>query len=97
METDKKGYNNFVTGVLIGSALGGLAALLLAPKSGKDIRADIKTTGQKAFEEAKGFVGKVNHQVSEKRERAKSLWSCIKGEASPQYRVESAEESVADA
>jgi gas vesicle protein len=97
METEKKGYNYFLTGLLISSAFGGLAGLLFAPKSGKELRADIKTTGQKVVEETKGFVGNVNHQFSEKCERAKNIWSCIKGETSPQYRTESAEESVGEA
>ncbi|MFB3886948.1 MAG: YtxH domain-containing protein [Thermodesulfobacteriota bacterium] len=97
METTKRGGNNFLTGLLIGSAVGGLAGLLFAPKSGKELRDDIKTSGQKAFEETKGFIGRVNHQVSEKSEKAKNIWSCIKGEASPQYRVESAEESAGEA
>ncbi len=97
METKERKYNHFLTGLLIGGALGGVAGILLAPKSGRDLRADIKTTGQKAFEETKGFVGEVNRQFSEKREKARNLWSCIKGEASPQCKVESAEESVGEA
>ena len=94
---EKWRYNNFVTGLLIGSALGGLAGLLFAPKSGRELRAGIKTTRQKAFEETKDLIGKVNHQVSETGQRARNAWSCIKGEFLPEHRIESPEESVGEA
>ena len=94
METEKRRNGSFLTGLLIGGALGGVAGLLFAPKSGSELRADIKTTGQKAIEGTKGVMGEVNRQASEQRERARNLWSCVKGETSPQYRAESAEESV---
>ena len=97
METRERKYNHFLIGLLIGSALGGVAGLIFAPKSGRDLRTDIKKTGQKAFGETKGFIGEVSRQFSEKREKARDIWSCIKGETSPQYRVESAEESVGEA
>ena len=97
MERIERKYNHFLTGLLVGGALGGVAGLLFASKSGRELRAKIKTTGQKAFEETKGFIGGVNRQVSEKRDKARNIWSCIKGETSPQYRVESPEESVGEA
>ncbi len=94
MEMGKRRSGSFLTGLLIGGALGGVAGLLFAPKSGSELRADIKTTGQRAVEGTKGFIGEVNRQASEKRERARNLWSCVKRETSPQYKAESAEESV---
>ena len=99
MERIERKYNHFLTGLLVGGALGGVAGLLFAPKSGRELRGEIKTTGQKAIEETKGFIGEVNRQVSEKRERAKNIWSCIKekGETSPQYSDGSVEESIGEA
>ena len=93
METTNRKYYRFTTGLLIGSALGGLAALLFAPKSGKELRADMKTAGEKTFEGAKDFVGKANRRVSETRQKARNVWSCIRerGETAPQYEAESAE------
>ena len=40
-------------GFLIGSAVGALTAILLAPKSGKDLRADITEMGNDAVDGAK--------------------------------------------
>lgn len=99
MEMEDRKYRHFLNGLFIGGALGGLAGLLFAPKSGKELRADIKTTGQKAVEETKDFIGKASHQVSETRDRARNILSCIKerGESSAQDRAESAEESVGEA
>lgn len=42
MATDRK--TNFVVGTLLGGAVGTIAALLLAPKSGCDLRQDIADT-----------------------------------------------------
>jgi len=85
--------------LLIGSALGGLAGLLFAPKSGKELRADIKTKGEKTFEEAKDFIGKANRRVSETRQKARNIWSCIseRGETTPRYEAESVEEFAGEA
>jgi gas vesicle protein len=99
METKEWKYNHFLTGLLTGAALGGVASLFFAPKSGRELRADIKTTGQKAFEETRGFIGKASRQISETRQRARNIWSCVKEDresASP-YGTESVEESVGEA
>jgi gas vesicle protein len=99
METENRRHNYFMTGLLMGAALGGMAGLLFAPKSGRELRSDIKTTGQKAFEETKGVIGKASRQVSETRQRARDIWSCMKGkgETAAQNDTESLEESVGEA
>jgi len=99
METTNRKYYRFTTGLLIGSALGGLAALLFAPKSGKELRADIKTAREKTFKEAKDFIGKANSRVFETRQKARNIWSCIRerGETAPQYEAESGEEFAGEA
>ena len=43
---------NFISGLLIGSALGGLIALLYAPTSGKKLRRKIGDKTEEIFEEA---------------------------------------------
>ena len=48
MITSEKEHNHFFTGLLIGGIVGGLASLLLAPISGKELGADIKETREKA-------------------------------------------------
>jgi gas vesicle protein len=99
METKDKKYYRFLSGLLIGSALGGVAGLLFAPKSGRELRADIKTTGLNTLEGTKDFIGKANHRVSETRQKASNIWSRIKerGETAPQYQAESVEESAGEA
>ena len=44
---------HFFMGFLIGGVLGALAGILLAPKSGKDLRSDIKENGSKVLKDAK--------------------------------------------
>ena len=99
METTNRKYYRFTTGLLIGSALGGLVALLFAPKSGKELRADMKTAGEKTFKEAKDFIGEANRRVSETRQKARNIWSCIsdRGEKAPQLEAESREEFAGEA
>jgi gas vesicle protein len=99
METTGRKYYRFMTGLLIGSAMGGLAGLLFAPKSGRELRADIRTAGEKTFKETKDFIGKANRRASETRQKARNIWSCIRerGEAAPRYGAESAEEFAGEA
>ncbi len=99
METEERKHSHFLQGLLIGGFLGGLAGLLFAPKSGRELRADIRTTGQKAREETKAFIGRASHQVSGTGQKTRDIWSCIKGkgDAAPQYRPESTEDSVGEA
>jgi gas vesicle protein len=58
--------NHFVWGFLIGGIMGALAGLFLAPKSGKELRAELKEKGSEAFEDAKEFY-------SEARVKAKAI------------------------
>jgi gas vesicle protein len=99
METTNKRNYNFLTGLLFGGALGGVAALLLAPKSGKELRTDIQETGKKAIHETEAFFDKAGHRVSEARQRATGLWGCIKEKKGnePSYTMESGEDVVGEA
>ena len=99
METTNNRNHNFLTGLLFGGVLGGVAALLLAPKSGKELRGDIQETGKKAIHETEAFFGKANHRVSEARQRARGLWGRIneKKGNQPSYTMESGEDMVGEA
>jgi gas vesicle protein len=59
-------YGNFLRGLLIGGFLGALAGILFAPKSGKEMRAELKEKGHEAFGEAKDFY-------SDARSKAKAI------------------------
>ncbi len=52
-QNGNNGY--FLKGLLIGSLGGALAGLLLAPKSGKELREDIKEKGSDALNGTKEF------------------------------------------
>jgi len=99
MEGTERKYGHFLAGFLIGGALSGLATLLFAPRSGKELRSDIRETRDKVFNEARGFYDKANHQVSDVRERAKNFVGRIKekGAGSPQYTAGSPGEMVWEA
>ena len=98
METNDRRYGHFFKGLLVGGFWGGLAGLFYAPKSGKELRADIKETREKASKEAKEILGKASQQISETRQRVKHILSFIKqkGEAAPRYD-EPVEEFVGEA
>ena len=67
---------HFFMGLLIGGALGALAGILFAPKSGKELRSDIKEKGNDVLKDAKeiytdactnakDMIEEVKHQVKE--------------------------------
>ena len=106
MEATNRRNHSFLTGLFLGGVLGGIAALLLAPKSGKKLRDDIQETGKKAVEtgkkaihETEAFFGKAGHRVSEARERARGILGCIKEKKGnePSYAMESGEDVVGEA
>ncbi|MDQ3908454.1 MAG: YtxH domain-containing protein [Acidobacteriota bacterium] len=61
---------------LLGGAVGAIAALLLAPKSGRELRADIADTARKgvegAREKAVDYYGQTRERATEFYETAKS-------------------------
>ncbi len=87
MEKEERVHNYFFTGLLVGGFLGGLTGLLSAPKSGKELRRDIRDTGENTLKETKEIFEKASQKISEVPERAKHIFSCIKqkGESMPRY------------
>ena len=66
MTENENGRGGFLRGLLIGSALGALAGLLFAPKSGKELRSELKRKGEEVLDEAGDLY-------SEARARAKII------------------------
>ena len=62
-----KSNNSFLTGLLAGAAIGGIIALLYAPKSGKETREQLK----KKFSELEEELENLKGQASQKTGRAK--------------------------
>jgi gas vesicle protein len=90
MEEQEKTKVNFFKGLFIGGALGALAGILFAPKSGKDLRSDIKDKGNKilndgkeiyadASTKAKEIFGEVKHQAKDLKEDAEDAGEKIAG------------------
>jgi gas vesicle protein len=76
MPEHKNQRGHLVMGFLMGSFLGAVAGILLAPKSGKDLRADINKKGHEVLKEAKeiyadagtkakGIIEKARYQVEQ--------------------------------
>ena len=58
----KKSTGHFVLGAIFGMALGAIAGVLSAPKSGKETRAGIKAKGGKIYRNQKENLGKIYHE-----------------------------------
>lgn len=64
--------NDFIKGALLGGVLGSVAALLMAPKAGKDLRDDIV--------EGYNTINKRSHQfASDVRDQGQSLYDTVNG------------------
>lgn len=72
--------SKFAVGALLGAAIGAASGLLLAPKSGKETREDLKKQADKAYKNleksgkdvatgAEEAVGRVKHQAEELKDR----------------------------
>lgn len=72
METNKINHAGMWKGLMAGSILGAAAGFLLAPKSGKELRSDIKGKTDKALEETKRVY-------SDSRTRFRNALACVAG------------------
>ena len=66
METEKGYGKGIIKGFLIGGTVGGLVSLFFAPKSGKELRKDIKDKSTK-------YVGEAGKIIHEGKLKAKDL------------------------
>ena len=69
MAEHEKPQCRFSMGLLIGGALGALAVILFAPKSGKELRSDIKEKRSEVLKDAKEIyadAGKKKKRASRK-------------------------------
>ncbi len=75
METRNCGL--FLGGLFLGGFLGGAAALFFAPKSGEELRSDVKHQGEKAFGEAKKLYSGAETKAKTLFEDAKHVFSGV--------------------
>ena len=81
MEEHEKTKVNFFKGVLIGGAVGALAGILFAPKSGKNLRSDIKDKGNEILNEGKKIYVEASTKAKEIIEDVKHQANDLKREA----------------
>lgn len=56
MSSDNNGGNGFLIGLIAGSALGAIVGLLYAPKSGKELRDDIRAKSNEYLDDADQYI-----------------------------------------
>ena len=71
----------FCMGLLIGGALGALVGIFFAPKSGKELRSDIKDKGSEVLKDAKKIYADASTKTKEIIEEAKYQAKELKKEA----------------
>jgi gas vesicle protein len=76
----------FIFGLLAGSAIGAILALLYAPKSGRELRADLKSKTDELMDNAETILQdartKIPDIASEARKRGEQVISEVKTQAS---------------
>jgi gas vesicle protein len=96
MEND--GGYGFVSGLFLGATLGAMAALLFAPKSGRDVRADLYTGGERlkerASHKASDLIGRGEAALERAKEAARETADGVKRGAS--RLVRKGEEALED-
>jgi gas vesicle protein len=88
-----------LVGFLSGAIVGGVVALLYAPKSGKELRQDIKTKSGEFADDVEDYLkdaqGKAKEIIAEGKEKSTSLMSEAKQKA--EALMHDAEELLSDA
>ena len=90
MEEHENPQCHFCMGLLIGGVLGALAGIFFAPKSGKELRSDIKEKGSEVLKDtkeiyadagtkAKEIIGEVKHQAKDLKKEAEGTVETITG------------------
>ncbi len=72
---------SFARGTIVGAAIGAVAALLLAPKSGKDTQADLKRKVKGTYKDAHDKLEAISDDLAGRVDNLKVAASDLKGEA----------------
>ena len=84
MEGRHSSFGYFARGLFFGSLLGGIAGLLMAPKSGKELRREIKEKAGETWEEGRQFYSESSSKAKAIVENAKHRAEELKREADRQ-------------
>ncbi len=92
MENEQRNHSKLLRGLFVGGLLGATAGFLLAPKSGKELRSDIKAGKEKA-------LGETKRLYSEGRARFEHACTSIAGkrQGASLSSIESPEGIIGDA
>jgi gas vesicle protein len=97
METKGYHYSGLFKGFLVGSFLGAAAGMLFAPKSGKDLRSEIREKGEKTLNDTKEFYSDTRAKAESFCGSAKQRFWTDGGERSVSSSLESPEEFMSEA
>jgi gas vesicle protein len=81
MEDQEKQQCHFCKGLLIGAALGALVGIFFAPKSGRELRSDIKEKGSEVLKDVKDIYADAGTKAKEIIEEAKHQAKELKQDA----------------
>ena len=73
----KENCKSFIRGALIGSIAGSVAALLFAPKSGRELRQDITDQARHVSDKGQELVGKISDTSMEYTDKIKETASAV--------------------
>ncbi|AHM65399.1 YtxH domain-containing protein [Paenibacillus polymyxa] len=73
----KENYKSFIRGALAGSIAGSVAALLFAPKSGRELRQDITDQARHVSDKGQELVGKISDTSMEYTDKIKETASAV--------------------
>jgi len=86
MSDDNGLGKGLIIGFLTGAAVGSIIALLFAPKTGKELRSDIKNRSQEFMEDAEDFLAdakdKTNTLINEGKKKSEELVAEVKDKVS---------------
>src|SRR4051812_40839947 len=77
MAKDKRG---FLEGALIGAVIGAVAGVLLAPKSGRETREDIKRKTHEISDATRRKLNSAKDELNDQIKRLKAVASDLKGD-----------------
>jgi gas vesicle protein len=79
---EDNGSHGFVSGLFLGATLGAMAALLLAPKSGREVRANLYAGGERlkerAYVSAIDLIGRGEAAIENAKEAARETADGVK-------------------
>ena len=84
MAENRNDRNHFLQGLFIGGLFGALAGILFAPKSGKELRSDLKEKGSKTFEDVSRICSDSSTKAKAILDDARSRLGELKKEADRQ-------------